>query len=432
MNELFIKRVKEYFKDNASDFLNKLNDNPTQGFFLNTNKADKDEILKLLDFKYEASPLTDESFYHHNDSIGKTKAYELGLIYPQEIAASLSTKYIDKNNVKTVVDLCASPGGKTINILNRLDKDVICISNEINHTRASILSSNIERLGLDNVIVTNKTINNLAEELNNWADIVILDAPCSGEGIIRKYPEISDEYSLERIYELADLQKELLEYAYQILKEGGQLVYSTCTYSFEEDEDQINSFLDRHPDMHIKTIPDIGNSTLKNTIKLSPLDNTEGQFICILKKDGNNNYNNSINYLKPIKEKLVDDFISDNLSIDDYYLYNYKNKYYLSLIPLPDLRNNVLRYGIYAGEIKNKRFEPSHSLFRANSLIGKYKNTYDLNEGEYVKYISGLELKKDLENGYYLITYKNHSLGFGKCANGIIKNKYPKGLRRML
>ena len=430
MNKIFIERIREYFKDDADRFLNLLDEKATQGLFLNTKKANKDEILSLIDFEYKQSEFTDESFYHCNDNIGKTKAYELGLIYPQEIAASLSTKFIDKENIKTVVDMCAAPGGKTINIINRLNDEVLCISNDVNHTRALILSSNIERLGLDNVIVTNKTINNLAQQLENWADLVILDAPCSGEGIIRKYPEIIDEYSLDRINELSILQKELLEYAYLILTEGGQLVYSTCTYSHEEDEDQIIGFLERHPDMHMVMLPDITSSELKGTIKLSPLNNTEGQFICLMRKDGNKR--NTIIELPTIKNKLIDSFIKDNIDINDYYLYEYNNHYYLSLKPLPDLKSNVLRYGIYLGDIKNKRFEPSYSLYRANSLKGKFKYTYDLSDDEYDKYVGGLEIKANLNNAYYQITYKNHSLGFGKCSNGVIKNKYPKGLRRMI
>ena len=154
MNKEFIDRVKLYFKDNADNYLNALNKPLTQAFFLNTNKCDRENIFKIIDFKYEESELTNDSFYHYLDNIGKTKAYELGLIYPQEIAASLSSTFIDNSNIKTVVDLCAAPGGKSINVLNKLDNNVLMISNDYNHQRVSILSSNLERLGLDNVIIT--------------------------------------------------------------------------------------------------------------------------------------------------------------------------------------------------------------------------------------------------------------------------------------
>ena len=429
MNKDFEDRVKLYFKDNSDKYLDKLNEPCSQGFFLNTNKANKKEILDLIDFNYDKSELTDCSFYHNHENIGKTKAYELGLIYPQEIAASLSSTYIDTKNIKTVVDLCAAPGGKSINVLNKLDKDVLLVSNDYNHSRVEILSQNLERLGLDNVIITNKKVNDLADQLENFADLVILDAPCSGEGMIRKYPEILDEYSLDNIVELSKLQAELLEDAYRILKGNGQLLYSTCTYAFEEDEDQIKQFLSKHNDMHLVKIGDKHSSTLDGTIKLSPLDNTEGQFICLMVKD-DNNIHSSFKELKPINEKLVDDFILENINIDNYYLYKHNEHYYMSLIPLIDLKANVMRYGIYVGDIVNKRFEPSHSLYRSNTLKDKFKYVYDLSDEEYEKYVVGYELKVNLDNHYYLVTYHNHSLGYGKCSNNQLKNKYPKGLRR--
>lgn len=429
MNKDFELRVKQYFKDNSDTYLEKLNEPCTQGFFLNTNKTNRKEILDIIDFDYKKSDLTDYSFYHNHENIGKTKAYELGLIYPQEIAASLSSTFINGENIKTVVDLCAAPGGKTINVLNKLNKDVLMISNDYNHSRVEILSSNLERLGLDNVIITNKKCEDLANQLENFADLVILDAPCSGEGMIRKYPEILDDYSLENINNLSKLQRELLENAYTILKGNGQLLYSTCTYAFEEDEDQIKQFLSKHSDMHLVNIGGKHSSTLDGTIKLSPLDNTEGQFICLMIKDGNNLTNN-VKYLKSIKEKLVDDFINENLDINNYYLYKHNEHYYMSLIPLIDLKNNVMKYGIYVGDIVNKRFEPSHSLYRSNSLKDKFKHVYDLSNEEYDKYVEGNELKVNLDNHYYLVTYHNHSLGYGKCSNNQLKNKYPKGLRR--
>lgn len=431
MKELFYQRCRDYFPDDYIKFIELLKQPCTQGFFLNTRKASREKILSLIDFPYSASNLSEESFYHECDNIGKTKAYELGLIYPQEIAASLSTRYIDQNDIHLIVDMCSAPGGKTINVLNRIDNTCICICNDVSHNRALILSSNLERLGLDNVVVTNKKCDQLAEQLNNKADLVILDAPCSGEGMIRKYPEILDDYSLNNIVNLAQIQRDLLENAYDMVKEGGTLIYSTCTYAFEEDELQIKSFLEKHDDMKLIPIELKSSSTLSGTVKLSPLNNTEGQFFAIMRKIGSDQ-NTNTKYLKTAKEKIVEDFIKQNFDFDNYYLYKYKDHFYLSLIPLPDLGNNVIKYGIYLGDIVNKRFEPNHNLYRANSLIGHYRYTYELNDEQYDMFISGNEIKADLSNNYYLITYKGLSLGFGKCSNNTIKNKYPKGLRRMI
>ena len=431
MKELFLDRAKEYFGKDYDSFVKKMNEPCTQGFFLNTLKASKEEILELCDFGYEESILSSDSFYHHESSIGKSKAYELGLIYPQEIAASLTSKYIDKDDIDVVVDMCAAPGGKTINALNRIGNNCLCICNDYSYPRAKELNFNLERLGIDNVIVTNKSCDDLADELENVADLVILDAPCSGEGMIRKYPEILDSYSLNNIQSLANTQKSLLENAYRILKGNGQLVYSTCTFAFEEDEYQVSAFLDRHKDMHLIPLAEKHSSRLDGTSKLSFINGTEGQFFAIMRKD-EDGLRPHRNYLKCIKDKDAEAFIKDNLNLDHYYLYKRDNHCYLSTRELFDMKDNVLRYGIYLGEIVNKRFEPDHNLYRSNSLKGMFRNAYDLSEDEYGKYISGNEIGLDRNNGYYLITYRNHSLGYGKCVNGRLKNKYPKGLRRMV
>ena len=202
-------------------------------------------------------------------------------------------------------------------------------------------------------------------------------------------------------------------------------------YAFEEDEDQISSFLEKHSDMSLIPVDLPSSSKLPGTVKLSPLNNTEGQFFALMRKSGIKNDGN-LRYMKPVKDRTVEDFLQKNLILDEYYLYKNNDRYYLSLIPLIDLKNNVLKYGINIGEIRNRRFEPNHNLYRANSLRGLYRYRYDLNEEEYTRFISGNEFRADLTNNYYLITYRGHSLGFGKCSSGIMKNKYPKGLRRMI
>ena len=385
MSEVTFKdRVKEYFGQQSDEFLCLMKEKPSQAFFLNEKKADRKTILSLIDFPIKESPLSDQSFYYEHENIGKTIPYELGIIYPQEIGASLTSKYIDPEDIKTVVDMCAAPGGKTINILNRLNDDVICISNDFSHARAPVLSSNIERSGLDNVIVTNKRCEDLADLLQDKADLVILDAPCSGEGMIRKYPQILDTWSLNNIESLAALQSELLEQAYMMLKNGGTLIYSTCTFAFEEDEDQVSSFLERHEDMSLINIDLPSSSMLNGTVKLSFLDHTEGQFFALMRKKGSVEHN-SLKPLKTIKEKTAETFIKENLLLDSYYLYKNNERFYLSLQPLPDMKNNVMKYGICLGEVIKNRFEPAHDLYRANSLKGKYRYTYDLNDREYLE-----------------------------------------------
>ena len=151
--------------------------------------------------------------------------------------------------------------------------------------------------------------------------------------------------------------------------------------------------------------------------------------MALMKKEGTLTHK-KLKYKKPINNKLVEKFIKDNINIDNYYLYNNENNYYMSLMPILNIDNGILRCCVYLGELKKDRFEPSHSLYRTNRLDFKYK--YDLSDEEYLKFISGEELSVNLDNHYYQVTYKDLPLGFGKCSNNQLKNKYPKGLRRMV
>lgn len=431
MKEDFLKRLEIYFPGREQEFLAKLKLPASRAFIINTDKADKEEVLSQIPFSYQQSKLNPLAYKHNNDNVGRTVVYEAGLIYPQDEESSLPVSFIDHRNVKLVLDLCCAPGGKAIDYLN-LNKECLLIGNDVSYKRATVLSSNFERLGLDRTIVTNKRCEDFVKLLYESCDLVILDAPCSGEGMMRKYPELFEEYDVNKVYEMAAIQKELLEVAYRCLKRGGQLLYSTCTYALEEDEDQIVDFLNSHEDMKLVPLGPAFASKIDGTIKLSLLNDTEGQFMALLKKDGEIK---DIHYrlLKPIKEKAVDDFIKDNLDLEDYYLYKDGDRFYLSLMPLPDLGYNVLRYGIFAGTLINKRFEPSHCLYRANGLRKHFRYVLELNDEQLKQYLAGLQIDDSrAKNHYYLLCYHGHSLGFGKGVNGVIKNKFPKGLRRMI
>ncbi|MDO4500041.1 MAG: RsmF rRNA methyltransferase first C-terminal domain-containing protein [Erysipelotrichaceae bacterium] len=428
--ELFLQRAKTYFEEDYERFINELDKKASSGFFINSKKGLKEDILKLVDFEYTDSPFNENSYYHNYDSIGKTKVYELGLIYPQDVESCLPAFTPDVSDVKLAIDLCAAPGGKSINILNRLADDALLISNEINYKRAGALVSNLERMGLSNVMITNLKPETFTKQFSGCFDLVLLDAPCSGEGMIRKYPEIMDNYNLGNITDLASVQSDLLDTAYKLLKKGGQLVYSTCTYAFEEDEDQINNFLNKYSDMELIELSDFkdNKAKLKGTLKYSPITQSEGQYIALLRK--NEGDIKTPKYRKTVKNQVVEKFIKNNINIDKYYLYSIDNRYYLSLTELLDIRDHILNMGVYLGELVKDRFEPSHSLYRSNQLF--FKNVYDLNDDEYLKFINGQEIDCNNDNAYYQVSYNKYSLGFGKLSNGKLKNKYPKGLRRVV
>lgn len=429
-NKLYIDNCKSYFKDKFDDFYKEFEKPATRGFFINTLKDTDSNILKLIDFDYKRSSFNHLSYYHNNDHISNSKAYELGLIYPQGVESSFSSSAFEFKNVNLVVDMCCAPGGKSINFINKY-KDATFVCDDVNYKRALLINNNFERLGIDSAIITNLETNELSNRLQNSADLVILDAPCSGEGMVRKTDEVFDSYSDKYIDSLAQLQVSLLDDAYNLLNNDSYLIYSTCTYSFIENENNITSFLDKYKDMELIHIDcDNNSSILPGTVKLSFLNNTEGQFIAILHKKGVKAHIN-IKTIKPIKDSIADKFIKDNLNINDYYLYKENDRYYLSFKPLIDLKGNILRMGIYLGDVIKNRFSPNHFMYRANSLNGHYKYEYELNDKEYDDYIKGLEIKcSNLSNNYYHLTYKKYSLGFGKVSNNVIKNKYPKGLRK--
>lgn len=426
-NKLYLDRCKKYFGKEYDLFLECLNKPATKSFFANYLKGD---VFKNIDIKYDNSGINPNAFYFDNDHISSSKEYELGLIYPQGIESSLSSYLFNGENIDFIVDMCSAPGGKSINFANKF-KDALLISNDVNYKRQLLTANNFERLGIDKAIICSLEISSLANKLNSLADLVILDVPCSGEGMARKTEEIFDSYSDNEINKLKNIQAKLLDEAYEILNGDSYLVYSTCAYSFEEDEEQVKEFLNRHNDMTLINIDIKGNcSTLKGTVKLSFINNTEGQFIAIFKKNGIKQ-SVKLPMLKTVKNNIVDEFIKNNLNIDNYYLYRIDDKFYLSFNKLYDLKSNVIREGIYIGDLLKDRFEPNHFMYRANSLLGKYKYEYELSDEQYESFIKGLELKADnLDNEYYHLLHKGYSVGFGKYSNGVIKNKYPKGLRR--
>ena len=427
-NKLYLERCKEYFRNDYEQFVSSLNKDATKSFFLNKLKGNN--ILDLIDFEYKKSVLNEDAFYYDVEHISNSKAYDLGLIYPQGIESSLSSKIFNGKGIHNIVDLCSAPGGKSINFVNEY-KDSLLISNDINYKRQLLTANNFERLGIDNAIICSMDTKTLSNKLKSFADLVILDAPCSGEGMVRKNDEIFEAYSDKEIDKLSNLQEELLDDAYNILNNDSYLIYSTCTFSFEEDEHQAKKFLNKHQDIELICI-DIENnhSTLEGTVKLNFTNNTEGQFISVFHKKGIK-VPSSYKVLKTVKNNIVESFITDNLNIDDYYLYQIDDKFYISFNELLDLKSNVIREGIYLGDIEKNRFTPNHFMYRANSLVGLYKYEYALSESEYNEYIKGLEIKtNNLTNNYYHLTYKGYSVGFGKASNGVIKNKYPKGLRK--
>ena len=472
--EEFESRMKEMLGDEYEDFRASYDEKKKTGIRVNTLKESVEDFKRI--FPYELSPVKwcDTGFEAVTDEkYGRSALHDAGAFYMQEpsaMAVAASLAGICDLKGKRVLDFCAAPGGKSTQLASYMQGEGILVSNEINRDRANILSSNIERCGVKNAVVLNETPEKIAQSFEEFFDVVVVDAPCSGEGMFRKDETAVKEWSEDNVKMCAKRQKDILYESVKTVAENGYLVYSTCTFAPAEDEEQIIDLLQRYPEFEAVSVPgfkyfDCGHrewlessadeSIIKKCARLWPhkIDG-EGHFICILKRAGKNSAGdftesisdksarkNKSSDKNPNKELRVDrksaetiaSFMRENLKdfeFDRDRTVCFKDSVYL----LPEGFNKdlkglkVIRPGIHLGDIKKDRFEPSHSLAMALSK-DMARRAVELDEDEALKFRHGEELKKDCENGWTLVCVGGVSLGWCKAVNGSLKNHYPKGLR---
>lgn len=440
MNELFENRMKELLKDDFLEFKNALLEDPVKSFYLNPKKKN---VINHLDSNFLTKhPYIEDAYFYdyHNYPLGKHPYFNCGLYYIQEPSAMAVANSITFNEDDYVLDMCAAPGGKTCFAAGKLSNRGLMIANDINKLRAGILSENIERFGITNTIVTNCDPVKLDQQFNCFFDKIILDAPCSGEGMFRKLDQAVETWSINKVLECANIQKNLINSAYKMLKDEGILIYSTCTYSLEENEEQV-AYMVNELNMElldIKKHPGMtGGYKNDKVIRMYPhLNKGEGQFIALLKK----HEQNKTTKVKLLKSnitsqqlELIKKFYQENLNIKvPSLLYNSNNHIYAILPQFPDLKGvKILRTGLYLGECKKGRFEPSHSLALTLTKddVKRYYN-FKATDSEVTKYLHGETLEGTNQKGYGLILVDDYPLGFYKESNNQVKNLYPKGLRR--
>ncbi len=436
--ELFYQRMADILQEEYPQFEKALEQQDSKGFYLNTLKSD---ILFHLDkTKITAHEFIENGYrYDHTDYfLGKHPYFDLGLYYIQDPGAMVvaSTVAVDKDDY--VLDMCGAPGGKSCKIAMSLSNQGLLVANDISPLRARILSGNIERMGITNTIVTNGDPVNFTKELGGFFDKVFLDAPCSGEGMFRKTDKAIETWSPEKVAECATIQRKLLDSAYELLKEDGLLVYSTCTYSLEENEDQVRYMLEHYPVELVKIdmLPGMSPGIdLEGTVRMYPHKyQGEGQFIAILKKlEGKKAKVQRLNdNVAKDQRELVRMFYKENLNIDvPEHLFNSNGHIYAiqeNFIKIPSFK--ILRSGLYLGECKKNRFEPSHSLARTltKDQVRRFVD-FPVDSKEFADYLSGLTLEPQGKKGYGVIFGDGYPLSFYKESDQI-KNLYPKGLRR--
>ncbi len=448
----FEERMKAILKNEYEAFRASLEDEAVKGVRVNTLKVSLEKYLSLSEDGHEALPYCSDGFIPKSaEGIGKTPEHHSGMIYVQDPGAMATVNALDIKKGTTVLDACSAPGGKTAQLCAAVGEEGFVFANEYVPKRAKIVVTNLERLGVKNALVTSLDTDNFPKMFEGVFDAVLCDAPCSGEGMFRKYGEALSEWSEENVKLCAERQKNILSNCSSCVKAGGFLIYSTCTYSVEENEEVVCDFLDRHGDFELCPVkeelarvtsdglPISEKYDLSLTRRFYPhIAKGEGQYIALLKKSEKSGNLPTFLYKSaeksPSKEETaaVKKFFSDNMSkIPSGRLI--KAGEGVALIPsdLPIPERSVFMAGVMIGELRKGTFIPHHQFFSAYGKDFKRKENLTKDDPRTEKYLRGEEIDavSVKESGFAAVLYEGTSLGGGKASGGRIKNHYPKGLR---
>ena len=448
--EKFALRMQEILGEEYESFRAKMEEeNPVKGLRLSKKgQANRARIEECYDLKrlsygrdcYELSAPFD----------GKHPYHRAGAFYMQDpgaMSAVASASHVIEKGMR-VLDLCAAPGGKTTQLAALVGDDGMLYANEITPSRCRILCSNIERLGLCHTAVTNASPQDLAKYYDRYFDFVLVDAPCSGEGMLRKSEEARIEWSEENVRMCADRQDTILDEAAKFLRGGGYLLYSTCTFSEEENEGAVLRFLARHADFHLCDLaPEVARVTARGRMlegceeltkcaRFYPhLANGEGQFAALLRRDdtageGGILKKDALPSLSKAEEAAVKDFLRDSVGALDARLV--KNGNLVCAVPhdMPLPACHLAWVGVPVGELVKGRLVPHHAFFAAYGALFERKLDLSLDDARLPAYLHGDTVPApELSDGFCAVLVDGMALGGGKVVSGVLKNHYPKGLR---
>ena len=425
--EKFLNRMKERLGSDYPAFLSSYENPPVKGLRVNTLKISVEEFLQNAPFPLgEQTEWEWTGLYHTQEKAGAFIEHFAGLYYLQEPSAMSVGELTDECKKERVLDLCAAPGGKTTLVAAQMAGDGILIANEIDRARAKILSQNVERMGIKNCAVVSSTPERLARQFPAYFDLILVDAPCSGEGMFKKEPNAIPEWSEGNVKRCAERQREILDCAAQMLAGGGTIIYSTCTFAEEEDEWQIEAFLKRHTEFFMNE---------DGMDKLYPHEvKGEGHFVAALQKSEGERRS-----AKPYPvrrnaqankafEAFAKDFLKEPLKGEITTLAD--GRMYLLPGGMPAVDAYILRLGVELGEFDGRAFKPAHAL--AMSLKRQeVKRFIELTNEDCERYLFGETIPCEIENGWCVVGYKDYPLGIAKAVNGTLKNHLPKGLRKV-
>lgn len=443
----FTSRMKELLGDDYDKFIASFDEPPVRSFRVNTKKISDEKFNEINPFGGEKIEYAENAYYFDFDGIGNHPCHHAGMIYIQDPAAMSAVASVGIQPDWKILDLCAAPGGKSTQAASKL-KNGLLVSNEIIPSRCKILMGNIERMGIKNAITTCADVKRLSTLFGEEFDLVIVDAPCSGEGMFRKDETAINEWSLANVKLCAERQDEILSYAKDFVNEGGYLLYSTCTYSPEENEMCIDKFLSENKNFELVEVNESVKKATADGVffdgcktenisfcrRFYPhVSKGEGQFIALMKKTSANYINikreNAIEKISKAEEKIVFDFLDSTL-ID--YDKNCVKKYKDNIVYFePDFivpKGVAFSCGVTIGTVQKNYIQPHHQFFMA---MGKsFKRQIELTKEEAESYLKGNTIPCQCENGWATVLIDGCTLGGVKVVNGTAKNHYPKGLRK--
>jgi len=442
----FIEKMKNLLGSESDDFFASLEEPSKKAITVNFSRIDQQTFEQLADFAHSPIDMVSNGYYTEGLKFNEHKLNHLGIIYSQEPSAMLPVEMLDIEPNDYVLDISAAPGGKSIQILEKLQGTGFLLSNEIVYNRAKILYENLTKLGFKNFAITNNSPADF-EKTNLLFDKILVDAPCGGEGMIRKNNFDMESFSLSNIETNAKRQLSILNSIKGLLKHGGKLVYSTCTYDIKENEGVIVEFLSQNPDFKLVKPDSNFDRVCIDGIKLDNynthfskrryphLHDGEGQFMAILQKDGDEELdteNLEMNNITPVYRKDLHDIERNIKGIVDIKGLNlFKRNETIFVVPDTNLnfgKLNIVSIGTVFGNLSKTDFKINHNFY--HTYPDRFVNKYDLDDMQIKKYLHGeeVDISEDI-SGIVAVTYKGIGLGGGKAVKGRLKNYYPKELR---
>lgn len=454
LSEEYLNRMRDLLgEEEFSAYLKSFDEERLYGLRVNTAKVTPEAFPELVSWDLKPVPWIPNGFYYEGtERPAKDPYYYAGLYYLQEPSAMTPAMLLPVEPGDRVLDLCGAPGGKSTELGVKLAGKGVLISNDISNSRAKALLKNLELWGISNICVTSETPDKLADVFGPWFDKILIDAPCSGEGMFRKDDDMVKSYEERGPEYYSEIQKEITDQAVRMLAPGGLLLYSTCTFSRCEDEEIICHILENHQEMELIRLPLFegasGGIGLDGCIRLFPHKiKGEGHFISLLRKNGGGAERTAAGSRErsgtepqgkkapALPTELTDFLALMNREFDDSrIMIKNDSVYYLpeNFAPAKELR--YLRTGLLLGELKNKRFEPGQALaMTLHAEEFRQSISWKKEDDRVIRYLKGETISLTPEEGpvkgWCLVCVDGYPLGFAKGTGMALKNKYYPGWR---